>query len=123
MHCKASLQNSTSDSDIIRLRTSTQGPRISHTLIDMKPDPLIAVPQSEIDIITPCKLIDRTHNVTEKVTQVSATLWGPNVPTRIVKPEILDIAGKRTLDIEGKKIIKNSQLCLSESVTMQTGFL
>ncbi len=103
MHCKASLQNSTSDSDIIRLRTSNQGPRISNTLIDMKPDPLIAVPPSEIDIITPCKLIDRTHNVTEKVTQVSATLWGPHVPTRIVKPEILDIAVKRTLDIEGKK--------------------
>ncbi|XP_016128846.1 potassium voltage-gated channel subfamily H member 2-like [Sinocyclocheilus grahami] len=70
MHRKASLQNATSDSDPIRLRTSAQGPRISHTLIDMKPDPLIAVPPGEIDIIAPCKLIDRTHNVTEKVTQV-----------------------------------------------------
>ncbi|XP_016334241.1 potassium voltage-gated channel subfamily H member 2-like, partial [Sinocyclocheilus anshuiensis] len=69
MHRKASLQNATSDSDPIRLRTSAQGPRISHTLIDMKPDPLIAVPPGEIDIIAPCKLIDRTHNVTEKVTQ------------------------------------------------------
>ncbi|KAL0200606.1 hypothetical protein M9458_003793, partial [Cirrhinus mrigala] len=69
MHRKASLQNATSDSDLIRLRTSVQGPRISHNLIDMKPDPLIAVPPGEIDIIAPCKLIDRTHNVTEKVTQ------------------------------------------------------
>uniref|UniRef100_A0A9J8C0Q9 Voltage-gated inwardly rectifying potassium channel KCNH2 n=1 Tax=Cyprinus carpio carpio TaxID=630221 RepID=A0A9J8C0Q9_CYPCA len=67
---KASLQNATSDPDLIRLRTSAQGPRISHTLIDIKPDPLIAVPPGEIDIIAPCKLIDRTHNVTEKVTQV-----------------------------------------------------
>uniref|UniRef100_A0A8C1XH24 Voltage-gated inwardly rectifying potassium channel KCNH2 n=1 Tax=Cyprinus carpio TaxID=7962 RepID=A0A8C1XH24_CYPCA len=65
-----SLQNATSDSDLIRLRTSVQGPRISHSLMDMKPDPLIAVPPGEIDIIAPCKLIDRTHNVTEKVTQV-----------------------------------------------------
>uniref|UniRef100_A0A9J8CS33 Voltage-gated inwardly rectifying potassium channel KCNH2 n=1 Tax=Cyprinus carpio carpio TaxID=630221 RepID=A0A9J8CS33_CYPCA len=70
MHRKASLQNATSDSDLIRLRTSVQGPRISHSLMDMKPDPLIAVPPGEIDIIAPCKLIDRTHNVTEKVTQV-----------------------------------------------------
>lgn len=69
MHRKASLQNATSDSDLIRLRTSVRGPQISHNL-DMKPDPLIAVPPSEIDIIAPCKLIDRTHNVTEKVTQV-----------------------------------------------------
>ncbi len=28
-----------------------------------------------------------------------ATLWGPNVPTRIVKPEIFDIVGPH----EGKK--------------------
>lgn len=69
MHRKASLQNATSDSDLIRLRTSVRGPQISHNL-DMKTDPLIAVPPSEIDIIAPCKLIDRTHNVTEKVTQV-----------------------------------------------------
>ncbi|KAG1969559.1 potassium voltage-gated channel subfamily H [Pimephales promelas] len=69
MHRKASLQNATSDSDLIRLRTSVRGPQMPHNL-DMKPDPLIAVPPSEIDILAPCKLIDRTHNVTEKVTQV-----------------------------------------------------
>nr|XP_055058218.1 potassium voltage-gated channel subfamily H member 2a isoform X1 [Misgurnus anguillicaudatus] len=69
MHRKASLQNA-SDSDLNRLRTSVRTPQITHNLIDMKPDPLIAVPPSEIDIIAPCKLIDRTHNVTEKVTQV-----------------------------------------------------
>ncbi|NP_001036187.2 potassium voltage-gated channel subfamily H member 2a [Danio rerio] len=70
MHRKASLQNATSDSDLIRLRSSGRGTQISHNLIDMKPDALIAVPTGEIDIIAPCKLIDRTHNVTEKVTQV-----------------------------------------------------
>ncbi len=46
---------------------------------------------------------------------VYATLWGPNVPTGIVKPEMFDIVGKKN--------IKNSKWCLSESVTMQTGFL
>ncbi len=43
---------------------------------------------------------------------VYATFWGSNVPTRIVKLAIFDIVGT-----VGKKI------CLSESVTMQTGFL
>ncbi len=43
---------------------------------------------------------------------VYATFWGSNVPTRIVKLDIFDIVGT-----VGKKI------CLSESVTMQTGFL
>ncbi|XP_051557012.1 potassium voltage-gated channel subfamily H member 6-like isoform X1 [Myxocyprinus asiaticus] len=70
MHRKASLQNATSDSDLFRLRTSVRASQITHNLIDIKPDPLITVPASEIDIIAPCKLIDRTHNVTEKVTQV-----------------------------------------------------
>lgn len=70
MHRKASLQNATSDSDLNRLRNSVRAAQLAHTLIDMKTDPLIAVPPSEIDIIAPCKLIDRTHNVTEKVTQV-----------------------------------------------------
>ncbi|XP_051552745.1 potassium voltage-gated channel subfamily H member 6-like isoform X2 [Myxocyprinus asiaticus] len=70
MHRKASLQNATSDSDLIRFRTSVRASQITHNLIDIKPDPLITVPASEIDIIAPCKLIDRTHNVTEKVTQV-----------------------------------------------------
>lgn len=71
MHRKASLPNSTSDSDLIRFRMVNTSPIATHNLIDFKPDPLVTLPSSEIDIITPCKLIDRTHNVTEKVTQVS----------------------------------------------------
>ncbi|XP_060799476.1 potassium voltage-gated channel subfamily H member 2a [Neoarius graeffei] len=70
MHRKASLPNSTSDSDLIRFRMVNTSPIATHNLIDFKPDPLVTLPSSEIDIITPCKLIDRTHNVTEKVTQV-----------------------------------------------------
>ncbi|XP_053095865.1 potassium voltage-gated channel subfamily H member 6 [Pangasianodon hypophthalmus] len=70
MHRKASLPNSTSDSDLMRFRMVNTSPTAPHNLIDFKPDPLVTLPSSEIDIIAPCKLIDRTHNVTEKVTQV-----------------------------------------------------
>ncbi|XP_076833221.1 potassium voltage-gated channel subfamily H member 2a [Brachyhypopomus gauderio] len=67
---KACIPSSTSDSDLIRFRLLNTSPAATHNLIDFKPDPLVTLPSSEIDIIAPCKLIDRTHNVTEKVTQV-----------------------------------------------------
>ncbi|XP_026861581.2 potassium voltage-gated channel subfamily H member 2a [Electrophorus electricus] len=70
MHHKASMPSSTSDSDLIRFRLLNTSPAATHNLIDFKPDPFVTLPSSEIDIIAPCKLIDRTHNVTEKVTQV-----------------------------------------------------
>ncbi|XP_066534725.1 potassium voltage-gated channel subfamily H member 2a [Hoplias malabaricus] len=69
MRRKASMPNSTSDSDLIRFRTLNAGNVTAHNLTDFKQDPL-TLPPREIDIIAPCKLIDRTHNVTEKVTQV-----------------------------------------------------
>uniref|UniRef100_A0A3B4DN17 Voltage-gated inwardly rectifying potassium channel KCNH2 n=1 Tax=Pygocentrus nattereri TaxID=42514 RepID=A0A3B4DN17_PYGNA len=70
MRRKGSMPNSTSDSDLMRFRTLNTGPATTHNLIDFKSDPLVTLPPSEIDIIAPCKLIDRTHNVTERVTQV-----------------------------------------------------
>ncbi|KAL7874685.1 hypothetical protein SRHO_G00056550 [Serrasalmus rhombeus] len=66
---KSSILNSTSDSDLMRYRTISKIPQITLNFVDFKPDPLIALPPGEMDIIAPCKLIDRTHNVTEKVTQ------------------------------------------------------
>ncbi|KAL6471241.1 hypothetical protein MHYP_G00198910 [Metynnis hypsauchen] len=79
MRRKGSMPNSTSDSDLMRFRTLNTGPATTHNLIDFKPDPLVTLPPSEIDIIAPCKLIDRTHNVTERVTQnshyTSATVY------------------------------------------------
>ncbi len=48
---------------------------------------------------------------------VYATLWEPNVPTSIVKPDILDIVGPHE---EKNKYMK---CCLSDIVTMQTDFL
>lgn len=74
------MLNSTSDSDLMRYRTISKIPQITLNFVDFKPDPLIALPPGEMDIIAPCKLIDRTHNVTEKVTQVRdiycSGLWG-----------------------------------------------
>lgn len=54
----------------MRYRAISKIPQITLNFVDFKPDPLIALPPGEMDIIAPCKLIDRTHNVTEKVTQV-----------------------------------------------------
>ncbi|XP_054863051.1 potassium voltage-gated channel subfamily H member 2 isoform X2 [Amphiprion ocellaris] len=70
VNSKSNILNSTSDSDLMRYRTISRIPQITLNFVDFKPDPLIALPSGEMDIIAPCKLIDRTHNVTEKVTQV-----------------------------------------------------
>uniref|UniRef100_A0A669ER35 Voltage-gated inwardly rectifying potassium channel KCNH2 n=1 Tax=Oreochromis niloticus TaxID=8128 RepID=A0A669ER35_ORENI len=70
INSKSNILNSTSDSDLMRYRTISKIPQITLNFVDFKPDPLIALPSGEMDIIAPCKLIDRTHNVTEKVTQV-----------------------------------------------------
>ncbi|XP_076147555.1 voltage-gated inwardly rectifying potassium channel KCNH2 [Alosa pseudoharengus] len=67
---KSNILNSTSDSDLMRYRTISKIPQITLNFVDFKADPLITLPTGEMDIIAPCKLIDRTHNVTEKVTQV-----------------------------------------------------
>uniref|UniRef100_A0A3P9IZ23 Voltage-gated inwardly rectifying potassium channel KCNH2 n=1 Tax=Oryzias latipes TaxID=8090 RepID=A0A3P9IZ23_ORYLA len=70
VNSKSNMLNSTSDSDLMRYRAISKIPQITLNFVDFKPDPLIALPSGEMDIIAPCKLIDRTHNVTEKVTQV-----------------------------------------------------
>ncbi|XP_072234154.1 voltage-gated inwardly rectifying potassium channel KCNH2 [Leuresthes tenuis] len=70
VNSKSNILNSTSDSDLMRYRAISKIPQITLNFVDFKPDPLIALPTGDMDIIAPCKLIDRTHNVTEKVTQV-----------------------------------------------------
>uniref|UniRef100_A0A8C4CBW3 Voltage-gated inwardly rectifying potassium channel KCNH2 n=1 Tax=Denticeps clupeoides TaxID=299321 RepID=A0A8C4CBW3_9TELE len=67
---KSNILNSTSDSDLMRYRAISKIPQITLNFVDFKADPLIALPSGDMDIIAPCKLMDRTHNVTEKVTQV-----------------------------------------------------
>ncbi|XP_033854153.2 potassium voltage-gated channel subfamily H member 2-like [Acipenser ruthenus] len=69
-HIKTTLLNSTSDSDLMRYRTISRIPQVTLNFVDFKGDPFIASTSTDKEIIAPCKLKDRTHNVTEKVTQV-----------------------------------------------------
>ncbi|XP_029443837.1 potassium voltage-gated channel subfamily H member 2 [Rhinatrema bivittatum] len=67
---RSNLLNSTSDSDLMRYRTISKIPQITLNFVDLKGDSFITSPANEKEIIAPSKLKDRTHNVTEKVTQV-----------------------------------------------------
>lgn len=72
---RSGLLNSTSDSDLVRYRTISKIPQITLNFVDLKGDPFLASPTSDREIIAP-KIKERTHNVTEKVTQVSAQWLG-----------------------------------------------
>uniref|UniRef100_UPI003AAE560A voltage-gated inwardly rectifying potassium channel KCNH6-like n=1 Tax=Centroberyx gerrardi TaxID=166262 RepID=UPI003AAE560A len=63
---KTSMPVGTSDTDLLRCRTLSQ--QLTQNLLDPKADSFVALPPG--DIRPPCKLIDRTHHVTERVTQV-----------------------------------------------------
>uniref|UniRef100_A0A663DN73 Voltage-gated inwardly rectifying potassium channel KCNH2 n=1 Tax=Aquila chrysaetos chrysaetos TaxID=223781 RepID=A0A663DN73_AQUCH len=67
---RSALLNSTSDSDLMRYRAISKIPQITLNFVDFKADAFLAAPPGEKEIIAPTKLKDRTHNVTEKVTQV-----------------------------------------------------
>uniref|UniRef100_A0A8C4YGB2 Potassium voltage-gated channel subfamily H member 2 n=1 Tax=Gopherus evgoodei TaxID=1825980 RepID=A0A8C4YGB2_9SAUR len=67
---RSTLLNSTSDSDLMRYRAISRIPQITLNFVDFKAEAFLASPASEREIIAPTKLKDRTHNVTEKVTQV-----------------------------------------------------
>lgn len=72
---RSGLLNSTSDSDLVRYRTISKIPQITLNFVDLKGDPFLASPTSDREIIAP-KIKERTHNVTEKVTQVSVQVSG-----------------------------------------------
>lgn len=65
---KPSALNSTSDSDLMRLRTIGRIPQVTLTFSS---DRMRPPSPTEIEIIAPSKIKDRTQNVTEKVTQVT----------------------------------------------------
>ncbi|RMB90431.1 hypothetical protein DUI87_33172 [Hirundo rustica rustica] len=69
---RSALLNSTSDSDLARFRAIGRIPQITLNFMDLQPGGLLAPPPAPRPIIAPTKLRDRTHNVTEKVTQVMA---------------------------------------------------
>ncbi|XP_064848041.1 potassium voltage-gated channel subfamily H member 2-like [Oncorhynchus masou masou] len=76
---KSSLRNvtsdTTSDPNLIRFRTFSHVTQVNP--LEYRPNPLVAHPSAEMDIIAPCKLMDRTHGVTEKFTQIDGTLNSP----------------------------------------------
>lgn len=71
---RSGLLNSTSDSDLVRYRAISKIPQITLNFVDLKGDPFLASPTSDREIIAP-KIKERTHNVTEKVTQVGSTVF------------------------------------------------
>ncbi|XP_067887134.1 potassium voltage-gated channel subfamily H member 2-like isoform X2 [Heterodontus francisci] len=64
------LVNSTSDSDLVKYRTVGKIPQITLNFVDFKGENFILSSPGEKEIIAPTKVKERTHNVTEKVTQV-----------------------------------------------------
>ncbi|XP_029914633.1 potassium voltage-gated channel subfamily H member 6a isoform X2 [Myripristis murdjan] len=68
---KPSALNSTSDSDLMRHRAISRIPQVSLTFGS---DRMRPPSPTEIEIIAPSKIKDRTQNVTEKVTQVTQVL-------------------------------------------------
>ncbi|XP_074841471.1 voltage-gated inwardly rectifying potassium channel KCNH2 isoform X2 [Carettochelys insculpta] len=67
---RSSLLSSTSDSDLMRYRAISRIPQITLNFVDFKAEGFLSTPSGEREIIAPTRLKDRTHNVTEKVTQV-----------------------------------------------------
>ncbi|KAL2101235.1 hypothetical protein ACEWY4_002996 [Coilia grayii] len=65
---KPSLLNSTSDSDLMRLRAISRIPQVT---LSFASDRLRPPSPTEIEIIAPSKVKDRTQNVSEKVTHVT----------------------------------------------------
>ena len=55
---------------------AVQVQQLTQSLLEPKTDSYVALHSGERDILAPCKLMDRTHNVTEKVTQVSGDTRG-----------------------------------------------
>uniref|UniRef100_A0A674I898 Potassium voltage-gated channel subfamily H member 6 n=1 Tax=Terrapene triunguis TaxID=2587831 RepID=A0A674I898_9SAUR len=67
---KANPQNSTSDSDLTRYRTISQIPQFTLNFVEFNLEKHRSGSTTEIEIIAPHKVTERTQNVTEKVTQV-----------------------------------------------------
>lgn len=65
---KSSVLNSTSDSDLVRHRAVSRIPQVT---LSFGSDRMVPPSPTEIEIIAPSKIKDRTQNVTEKVTQVT----------------------------------------------------
>uniref|UniRef100_A0ACB8FWI6 Uncharacterized protein n=1 Tax=Sphaerodactylus townsendi TaxID=933632 RepID=A0ACB8FWI6_9SAUR len=83
-HARNHLLNSTSDSDLVRYRAISRIPQITLNFVDFKAEAFLTAPPSEKEIIAPSKMKDRTHHVTEKVTQC-ALPWPELGPAAALK--------------------------------------
>lgn len=73
-HIKSSLLGSTSDSNLNKYSTINKIPQLTLNFSDIKNDKKSSSPPSSEKTIIAPKVKDRTHNVTEKVTQVGSGL-------------------------------------------------
>ncbi|KFU83684.1 Potassium voltage-gated channel subfamily H member 7, partial [Chaetura pelagica] len=69
-HVKLNPPNSTSDSDLMKYRTISQIPQFTLNFVEFNLEKHRQGSTTEIEIIAPHKVVERTQNVTEKVTQV-----------------------------------------------------
>ncbi|KAM6238791.1 voltage-gated inwardly rectifying potassium channel KCNH6 isoform 2-T2 [Porphyrio hochstetteri] len=69
-HVKPNPPNSTSDSDLMKYRTISQIPQFTLNFVELNLEKHRSGSTTEIEIIAPHKVMERTQNVTEKVTQV-----------------------------------------------------
>lgn len=69
-HIKSSLLGSTSDSNLNKYSTINKIPQLTLNFSDIKSEKKSSSPPSSEKAIIAPKVKDRTHNVTEKVTQV-----------------------------------------------------
>lgn len=67
---KPNPPNSTSDSDLMKYRTISQIPQFTLNFVEFNLEKHRSGSTTEIEIIAPHKVTERTQNVTEKVTQV-----------------------------------------------------
>lgn len=81
-------QNSTSDSDLMRYRTISQIPQFTLNFVEFNLEKHRSGSTTEIEIIAPHKVTERTQNVTEKVTQVCGSLNVPTTRFRAWEPKV-----------------------------------
>ncbi|KAJ6660791.1 hypothetical protein lerEdw1_017417, partial [Lerista edwardsae] len=74
-HIKSSLLGSTSDSNLNKYSTISKIPQLTLNFSDIKNEKKSSSPPSSEKTIIAPKVKDRTHNVTEKVTQVRRTFF------------------------------------------------
>lgn len=98
-HVKPNPPNSTSDSDLMKYRTISQIPQFTLNFVEFNLEKHRSGSTTEIEIIAPHKVMERTQNVTEKVTQV----WGQRDATKAVMGCWLLLGGQSQVVLGGEK--------------------